>query len=233
MKRAFTLLELLTVVAILGILAGLLMPVLARAKAAAKGAVCVGNERNLHVAVTLYAGDWDDRYPRAADRYWQNVVCEEPPPFALERGFCDFPSPAATLAPYITDRDVWHCPADTGLDVLDFTQEASRQWPTSFASTGSSYWWNDDLSEESTTSVVLPSKAILLFDRAGAWHGTGRMIYVGNGPELGLLFSGFRYNALHADGHVRTLRPREVNRGLAAVYCATDCLWYQGNQEYL
>lgn len=233
MKRAFTLLELLTVVAILGILAGLLLPVLARAKAAAKGTVCVGNERNLHVAVTLYAGDWDDRYPRAADRYWQIVICPLRPPPLDTRGFCNFPSPVATLAPYVTDQNIWHCPADTGLDVLDFSQENSKQWPTSFASTGSSYWWNDDLSEESTTSVVLPSKAIVLFDRTGAWHGVGRMRYLGNEPELGTLFSGFRYKALHADGHVKTLRPREVNRGLAAVYCEDDCLWYMGNQEYL
>jgi len=59
--RAFTLLELLAVIAIIGILAALLLPVLSRSKAAAQGTQCTGNHRQLVLAWTLYSDDYNDR----------------------------------------------------------------------------------------------------------------------------------------------------------------------------
>jgi prepilin-type N-terminal cleavage/methylation domain-containing protein/prepilin-type processing-associated H-X9-DG protein len=56
-RRAFTLIELLVVIAIIAILAALLLPALARAKAAAQCAVCRSNLRQLGMAAELY---WDD-----------------------------------------------------------------------------------------------------------------------------------------------------------------------------
>jgi prepilin-type processing-associated H-X9-DG protein/prepilin-type N-terminal cleavage/methylation domain-containing protein len=54
---AFTLIELLIVVAIIGILAALLLPVLARAKAAGQRAACENNLRQLGLAAEIYLGD--------------------------------------------------------------------------------------------------------------------------------------------------------------------------------
>lgn len=59
--RAFTLLELLVVVAIIGILAALLLPSLSRSKVAAQGTQCSNNHRQLVLAWTLYSDEHDER----------------------------------------------------------------------------------------------------------------------------------------------------------------------------
>lgn len=61
--RAFTLTELLVVVAILTLLAALLFPSLKGAREAANSAACVSNLRQLAIGVCLYAQSNDDRLP--------------------------------------------------------------------------------------------------------------------------------------------------------------------------
>lgn len=65
-QRAFTLIELLVVIAIIAILAAILFPVFAQAKAAAKKAVSISNLKQIGLAWTMYAGDYDDTLMRVS-----------------------------------------------------------------------------------------------------------------------------------------------------------------------
>ncbi|MFZ4508916.1 MAG: type II secretion system protein [Fimbriimonas sp.] len=60
LRRAFTLVEALLVIAILAMVGAVLFPVFSQASGAAKKATCFGNFHQVSLATMLYVGDYDD-----------------------------------------------------------------------------------------------------------------------------------------------------------------------------
>ena len=79
-RSGFTLIELLVVIAIISILASMLFPTFSRAQGKGRQAACLSNVKQIALALTMYAQDYDEVYPRGQsdandiNTQWYNAI---------------------------------------------------------------------------------------------------------------------------------------------------------------
>ncbi len=109
-NRAFTLIELLVVIGIIAVLAGLLLPALARAKGTARKSACISNLRQLGLTWRLYLDDHEGRFPDRRDlkeslpggyKPWTTWPRSDP-----RAGWA-----AVVLQDYLHDSQIMECPS--------------------------------------------------------------------------------------------------------------------------
>ena len=117
-RRGVTLLELLTVIALIAILLAIIFPVFSRAKEAARVTACANNVRQIAFAMGAYAADW-------GGLPWS----EDPLNPGKPVGAKDFPALHDCARRYIINTGVCQCPSDretrAGIGNAEQDKEAS------------------------------------------------------------------------------------------------------------
>ena len=98
-RKGFTLIELLVVIAIIAILAAILFPVFARARAKAQQTTCLSNVKQLTLGCLMYASDWDDYLPMSEHYGWDHDTDD---PSTLEN--CGW---GQQVYPYVKNLDIF------------------------------------------------------------------------------------------------------------------------------
>lgn len=105
---AFTLIELLVVIAIIAILVSLLLPALAAAREEANRLVCMSNQRQIGLAIQMYASDHDGIYPPGMDKINKKTAID-------------------LLVPYLPSEDVWTDPTQTTMRNREYASSGHNE----------------------------------------------------------------------------------------------------------
>jgi prepilin-type N-terminal cleavage/methylation domain-containing protein/prepilin-type processing-associated H-X9-DG protein len=134
----FTLIELMVVIAIIGILAAVLFPVFGNAMEAGRRTSCLSNEKQLGLALLMYTRDYDNHFPSGL-----------PGTFGAGWG--------GQVYPYVKNAAVFHCPDDP-------TPPNGPLVPISYAFNANLYGGGPD---GLMSRVVAPATTVLLTEVEG------------------------------------------------------------------
>jgi len=96
-RRGFTLIEILVVLAIIAIMAGILLPMFSQARESARRTTCASNLRQIGVALMTYADDNRDRLPASL----------------VTVGSTSYSWDTILLGKYVPDESIFRCPSDS------------------------------------------------------------------------------------------------------------------------
>jgi prepilin-type N-terminal cleavage/methylation domain-containing protein/prepilin-type processing-associated H-X9-DG protein len=189
-SRAFTLVELLVVMAIIGLLAALLLPALSGGKLEAKRVLCENNLQQQGLAFQLFAHDHNSKFPMqvsadegGAQEFVQNGYRVNGQFFFSFRIF-------QTLSNELVTPDLLICPADTRLPATKFSQ---------LQNSNLSYFVNAEADYFKPASILAGDRNL-----ASNTFSNPSILHDGDGIRLRWTqeLHGFKGNVLFADGHV-------------------------------
>jgi prepilin-type N-terminal cleavage/methylation domain-containing protein/prepilin-type processing-associated H-X9-DG protein len=127
-RHGFTLIELLVVIAIIAILAAILFPVFARARAKAMQASCLSNAKQLGLGFAMYATDYDNKLPLYDNGSISGFITGPLGCVTNVSGVAAISDTAqnqgtyASTMPYIKNTQILVCPSDPDrLTMLSYT----------------------------------------------------------------------------------------------------------------
>ena len=187
-RSGFTLIELLVVIAIIAILAAILFPVFAQARAKARQTTCVSNAKQLANSIIMYSQDYDEQFPLSSGWYpgigFMTVyVGDAPYNWRCANGTC---GPNYTNAmqgfwlnstqPYAKNYDIAMCPSAGFKSLLVGTQGAGAPKPAR-----TSWSYNGLLHSLSQAAMISPATLPVLTESNGSAYFEG---FVANNPFL-------------------------------------------------
>lgn len=120
-NRAMTLVELLTVIAIIAILAAIIFPVMAAVKEKARQSTCMSNLRQIGQALQVYKMD-NKKYPEILGAAVTDTA--DPAPFQNQM------NTGGLYGDYIKSPQVFHCPSSLLIDTQDYATYTNKDQQT-------------------------------------------------------------------------------------------------------
>ncbi|EIQ00465.1 prepilin-type N-terminal cleavage/methylation domain-containing protein [Opitutaceae bacterium TAV1] len=212
--RGMTLIELLTVVTIIGILVAILIPVVGKMRASARQTQCTVNMRQLGIAVHLYVADNRQRLPYG---YWTKKPEDGGGTTTWD----------GAITPYFGDtrKSSLQCPSDD----LPISPPVRRRTYSMIRAGQGGVGKTGNLTEKAPSGVAISSLESLaqtaMFTERSSSKATGQSSdnYIGGSAACvidspknqvnegkGLSLHGGRFNYLFVDGHVKSYRPEET-----------------------
>ena len=203
-RHGFTLLELLTAVAVIMILAALLLPALQSGYGKAKRVACGGNLKQIGVALHAWAHDHNDLFPMQVSTNQQGTL-EVAQQTRLNRDVSFTFRHFQAVSNELSVAKVLVCPADR-----------KRTNANSFASLQNenvSYWINPDARFGRSDSPVAGDRNMRTTG-SSAW--TFLQLSASDGIEFTAELHGYRGNILFGDAHIDDLDNRRLRTAIVA-----------------
>ena len=212
-QKGFTLIEILVTVALIAVFAAVLSPVLSRVREKGRQTSCTSNLKQLGMAFTQYAQDYNDHFPNVL---WQSGGVNREGGWVFysaydPNGFnSSFDVTRGSLFPYTKNAQIYICPSDpvgrkTGNSyTLNYGMWRDIQLP---------YCFGRELPDIQYPSLFIMAVAGQETLGASTDDGAGFVCVPSDGTCTTATWHSGGENVLHVDGHVKVFTLQQLSSG--------------------